>query len=802
MTAERIDAFVPVETVPLPRPLHRFGTAFPQALAEAYTSAYTPRRGAVLDPLAYPRSAADAAERADHIGIAHSPQPLGAWARAVVAAAPGRAELHAGLDAVGDSALGGTAHRVAMRDLYRSECGTCRAPVVVEAFLWERDAPAPAKKAFRCAVCAREGRALLIEPVSAADEEHARRVEARGLAYWQFVERFGADPERKAFAESVAALYTPRNLAALMATLRAIETALPDGPVRSLLRLSLLEVIVSGSRLNAVAGHGAPLRLEKGRARRGHAAQSREVNVWLEFERTARELVAWLAADPATSSTASATSWARTFVIPSADLVLFQAPADDPLGGWAHVASILLAGQADGAPPDADGRVVGRERLLRTVRAALIDGHRGSAPDAPAVVYLPRAELAGIAACALAGAGAGYRLRGISYQRDALPTGYGGTSGAAAVFDFDRDVPLLRDQRAAAAPIIEETIRAGVREAIVSRGEPITEDRAAIAALTALAAKQLLAPLALARAGGISELELFLDHFRSALGDAHRSGLTRTAGDDPQYALGPDAATEAPLDDRVEWGVWGLLAAGRDTETRALLRRTYALFRGSETPDRELVERCVAAYGVQGDDGRWRLRESDALVRRQQDQSLLAAQLTETGHRIGFKVHLGRDLRRRTLGEAYAGRAAILADLLSDTEKTVSLGRFLRGPAEVLDAIDVVWYDAGKMVFLWQLDWTARLHRSLVTLGESIPDDPKVFRFLAVADERRPLAGYKLARSAVLSEAVRRRGWRFVKWAPLRAFATDPAAGLDGLEPVLGLEPAVEQAGQQLAFKW
>lgn len=798
MTAERIDAFVPVETVPLPRPLHRFGTAFPQALAETYVSAYAPRRGVILDPLAYPRSAADAAERADHIGIARSPQPLGAWARAVVAAAPGRAEVHAGLEVVGDSALGGTAHRVVMRDLYRSLCGTCRAPVIVEAFLWERDAPAPAKKAFRCTVCAREGRALLIEAVSPADEEHARRTEPRGLAYWQFVERFGADAERQAFAESVAGLYTPRNLAALMATLRAIETALPDGPVRSLLRLALLEVIVGGSRLNAVAGHGAPLRLEKGRARRGHAAQSREVNVWLEFERTARELVAWLAANPA----ASTLSRARPPLASSADLVLFQAPADDPLGGWAHVASILLTGQADGAPPDADGRVVGRERLLRAVRAALIDGHRGSGPEAPAVIYLPRAELASLAACALAGAGAGYRLRGISYQRDALPTGYGGTSGAAAVLDLDRDVPLLRDQRSADAALIEETIRAGVREAIVSRGEPVTEERAAIAALCALASKQLLAPLALARAGGVSELELFLDHFRSALGDAHRSGIIRVAGDAPHYSLGPDAATEAPLDDRVEWGVWGLLAAGRDTDTRALLRRTYALFRGSETPDRELVERCIAAYGVQGDDGRWRLREQDGLALRQQDQSHLAAQLIETGHRIGFKVHIGRDLRRRTLGMAYAGRAAILADLLTDVEKTVSLGRFLRGPAEVLDAIDVVWYDAGKMVFLWQLDWTARLHRSLITLGEAIPDDPAVFRFLAVADERRPLAGYKLARSAALAEAVRRRGWRFVKWAPLRAFALDPAAGLEGLEPVLGLEPAVEQAGQQLVFKW
>jgi len=49
MTAERLDSFVPVETVPLPRPLHRFGTAFPLGLAEAYVNAYTDERAAILD---------------------------------------------------------------------------------------------------------------------------------------------------------------------------------------------------------------------------------------------------------------------------------------------------------------------------------------------------------------------------------------------------------------------------------------------------------------------------------------------------------------------------------------------------------------------------------------------------------------------------------------------------------------------------------------------------------------------------------------------------------------------------------
>ena len=797
MTVERLDSFVPVETVSLPRPLHRFGTAFPPTLAETYVNAYTNERAVVLDPLAHPFSAADAAQRRDRLGIARSPQPIGSWARAVVAGAPSLSDVTTALEAVADSTLSGGPHRVAMRDLYASHCGTCRAPVVVEAFLWERDAPAPTKKAFRCAICAREGRALLIEATADEDDARARKVDGDGLAYWQFVERFGPGEERRVLAQSIAALYTPRNLAALIGTLRAIETALGDGPAKSFLRLCLLEVLVSGSRLNAVAGHAAPLRIEKGRARRGQAAQSREVNVWLEFERTARELAAWLAANPPARSAATQKA--------PADLILLQAPVDDPLGGWAYVASVLLAGVQDEPSPDGDGRLSARERLLRTVRGALLEAHRASRAAAPCVIYLPHADGPTVAACALAGAGAGYRLRGILYQRDALQTATGGSTGAVAVLDFDRDVPLLKDQRPADSLTIEETMRAGVHAAIVARGEPVTGDRAAVAALNALAEKGLLAPLAMARAGGVSELELFLDHFRSALGDARRSGIERIEGadkEDPLFGLVQGGDDTAPLDDRVEWGVWGVLSSAHDVDTRSLLKRSYGLFHGVETPDRELVERCIAAYGVQGDDGRWRLREEDALAKRQLEQTLLAASLIDAGHRIGFKVQVGRELRRRALGTGYIGKANVLADLLTDQEKTTPLARALRGPADVLDAVDLAWYDRGKMVFLWQLDWTARLHRGIIALGEQIPDDDRVFRFLALADERRPLAAYKMERSAALRQAVRRRGWRFVKWSPLRAFAADPETGLEGLEPVLGLEPAVEQAGQQLAFKW
>src|SRR5206468_8457111 len=100
-------------------------------------------------------------------------------------------------------------------------------------------------------------------------------------------------------------------------------------------------VLISGSRLNTLAGRGAPLRVEKGRARRSHASQSREVNVWLEFDRTVRELVAWLAQHPSPARARSA-----TLALGTADAALAprQAPVEDALGGWSAVATITLLG--------------------------------------------------------------------------------------------------------------------------------------------------------------------------------------------------------------------------------------------------------------------------------------------------------------------------------------------------------------------------------------------------------------------------------------------------------------------------
>ncbi|MDP9265343.1 MAG: hypothetical protein M3O91_04385, partial [Chloroflexota bacterium] len=335
MTQDRARAFVPIQSLPLPRPLRRFGPAFPSAVAEHYAALHVPWGGAVVDPLPYPYSAADAVERSGGRGLGAPEDALATWARRTIRAAPGEEETLAALERVGDSVrTGGVPHRAAMRELYTSHCRSCHAPVVIEAFMSERAVPARARRAFRCGVCARDGRSLLIEIAGAEDEERARAIDPRGPAFRDLVDRFGDD---RRLGESVAVLYTPRNLEALMATVDAVESV-AEGPAGALLGLALVEVIVCGS------SDGAPPLIERGRARRRHGGgPRREVNIWLEYERTVRELAAWLQADalPRGRGRDHAVGTAGGT---GADLVLFAAPIQDLLGGWADVASAICLG--------------------------------------------------------------------------------------------------------------------------------------------------------------------------------------------------------------------------------------------------------------------------------------------------------------------------------------------------------------------------------------------------------------------------------------------------------------------------
>ena len=254
-----------------------------------------------------------------------------------------------------------------------------------------------------------------------------------------------------------------------------------------------------------------------------------------------------------------------------------------------------------------------------------------------------------------------------------------------------------------------------------------------------------------------------------------------------------EAAAQAPLADRVEWAVFSLLSTGGPLSEAAFLERIASLFTGHDLPDEALVRACLESYRSLAST-RERLLTTDDLLERSREHTELLALLAETGHRLGLRVWLGlrEQSRRMTDGS--------LGDRLDDAERDVYLPLVTRAPAEPLEQVDCIWYVRGKLAMLFEVEWTAMLAEPLLRHHTRIPQDDNLVRFLVIAPERTELVRHKLARSPLLRAAFERDNWHVLKANQLRAWAARDGSTLDDLEPYLGLDPAIERTGEQMAL--
>jgi hypothetical protein len=246
-----------------------------------------------------------------------------------------------------------------------------------------------------------------------------------------------------------------------------------------------------------------------------------------------------------------------------------------------------------------------------------------------------------------------------------------------------------------------------------------------------------------------------------------------------------------PLADRVEWAVFSLLTtSGRLTES-ALFERIATMFRGHDTPDAGLVRACLDSYRSLASTSDT-LRTNDELQARYAQHSAVLADVIEYGHRLGMRVWVKRSEQTREVG------GTLLGDLLEEQERRAYLPLILHAPVEALEAVDAIWYVRGKLTFLFEVEWTAMLGEPLLTRGARIPQVDDLVRFLVVVPERTELVRYKLARSPVLREAMDRGNWYILKSTHLRRLIEEEGADLERLRPLLGLDPDIETAGEQL----
>jgi hypothetical protein len=155
-------------------------------------------------------------------------------------------------------------------------------------------------------------------------------------------------------------------------------------------------------------------------------------------------------------------------------------------------------------------------------------------------------------------------------------------------------------------------------------------------------------------------------------------------------------------------------------------------------------------------------------------------------------------LGRREQGRRIADRT--LGDFLDERERSAWLGAVSRAPTEDIEAVDCIWYVRGRSAVLFEVEWTAMLGDVLLRRHARIPADEHLVRILAVAPERAELVRHKLDASPLLRGAIAEANWHLVLWPYLRAWLEREPLELEGLEPFLGLEPAVERRGEQLGL--
>ena len=248
-----------------------------------------------------------------------------------------------------------------------------------------------------------------------------------------------------------------------------------------------------------------------------------------------------------------------------------------------------------------------------------------------------------------------------------------------------------------------------------------------------------------------------------------------------------------PLADRVEWSVYSLLSTAGPIAEAAFFERIAALFSGHDLPDEALVRACLASYRSPASTPD-RLVTGEDLRRRTVEHTELLALLANAGHRLRMSVSLGRREQSRRLG------SRTLSDYLDARERETWQPAVAGAPIADLEAVDCMWYVRGKMVILWELEWTALLGDLLLRRHARIRPSDAIARVLAIAPERLDLVRHRLETSPLLRSAVEEAGWRFILWPHLRAWLARDPLDLPSLEPYLGLDPAILRRGEQLGL--
>ena len=612
------DYFIPNRDPRSFYPLRDYLRGVPASVAEKYIDALTAPGDLVIDPFACAPTVARVAQTMGRRAIAVESNPLWAWLARALATLPPAQEIDAALARLGDTIKDDTPLRVHISQLYTTTCAACRKPTPVDYFVHARNA-GPIHRHYTCAHCGE----TRDDPATEDDLQRAASFDAHAMHYHLAFERVA--PPGHLHAERIRkmlAVYTPRNLYALVTLTLKIDSLFRSTREHETLLLLLLHLLDHGSSFYATADSAAQLTTHK---------QFVEFNLWREIESAARGLgragapINFAAStqeliDSATPTAfigrGSARSLARVMPPSSATLVL-ATPPTRRLAVWALSyfwgAWILGRDAAQPLTPFLDARkdaVWERRWYFDSLLQSLNALSKLLQPNARVAFVFEESWHQAIEALLLAAAGARFELETFLFQPrvgDFPHREYDDIRGDYRVTITPSSVAEGGEAKTGVGtPQLEAKIRATALQAgseiLKRRGEPLAFSWVHHAAFTRAMRDGLLAQ-AMALKSKTPSGRLAHNAVIAGLTEGYAHDFDHYESQAQFLWLRRSPELESPLVDRVEDAAREILQRGAQVSREELEDAVYQQFPGDLTPEAGLIDLCASAYAESRPEG-------------------------------------------------------------------------------------------------------------------------------------------------------------------------------------------------------
>ncbi|HUF38665.1 MAG TPA: hypothetical protein VMN57_09090 [Anaerolineales bacterium] len=634
-------------------PLERFLPPIPPGSAAGWIEGRVRAGGWILDPFgASPELALEIARSGRRVLVAAN-NPIARFILETLAAAPGETDLQTALAHLAAARVGEERLEPHLLDLYRTPCASCGSMVSADEFIWERDAPAPFARVYKCPNCVASGE----HPAGGFDAEQATRAAATQLHYARTLERVAAlnDPDRE-FAEEALRYYPPRAVYALGVLVNKLDTFEPAER-----RLVSALLLTAFDRANTLWPYPSerprPKQLTippRYRERSVFRALEAAVRIWTGTGEEAVQVTRFPELPGAGPGICVFEGRIRDLAphLPELDLSAVVTALPRPNQAF-WTLSALWAGWLGGREAVQPFKSVLRRqrydwRWHTTALHAALAHLTPHLPDGIAgFALVPEAETGLLAAALTALDRSGWTVDGLALR------------------EAEKQAQVHGVKRAGRAPTPRNfsdhgRIREAARAFLSNRGEPSP-------LLPVLGAVFLYggnetdgrAPDGQAPKGGVPGVApddgyaQFIEGLEEGL--TYRAGFLRyNAGKELDTGLWwlRDEPGPAPLADRVETAAAAFLLDHPGSAFSEIDHALCAAFPGLDTPDSDLLSACVESYGVRDGDG-WRLRPEDDPVSRKNEHNHNRSLLIRLGERLGFTVNPGPPLTWADPGGRY-----------------------------------------------------------------------------------------------------------------------------------------------------